>query len=141
MNILDSLLIMLITITFVGTIVLVGMSFAENEGAFGMLCILPLGLFLTAFEFLPFVVLDRASGSTIGIITSVDKNFFGTTALYIKTTETTEEKYCIEFNDELEKEAKELIGKKVKITYGTRIGFYSTGKCSEAPVDTIEEIE
>lgn len=90
---------------------------------------------------LPFIVLDRGSGSTIGTITSVDKNFFGTTALYIKTSETTQEKYCIEFNEELEEEAKELIGKEVKISYGTRVGLYSTSKCHQAPVEDIQLIE
>lgn len=90
---------------------------------------------------IPFVVIDKNSGFTIGTITSVEKNFFGTTALYIKTTETIEEKYCIEFNEELENQAKELIGQKVKIGYGKRVGFYSTGKCSQAPVETIELLD
>ena len=44
------------------------------------------------FIMIPFVVLDKSSGSTIGTVTSVDKNFFGTTAIYIKTSETTQEK-------------------------------------------------
>lgn len=90
---------------------------------------------------LPFVVIDKASGSTVGTISSVDKNFFGTTALYIKTSETSEEEYCIEFNEELENKAKELIGEKVKITYGKRVGFYSTGKCNQSPVESIERID
>ena len=70
---------------------------------------------------LPFLVIDKSSGSTVGTITSVDKNFWGTTALYIKSTETNEEKYCIEYNKELEEKAKELIGKKVKVSYGKRV--------------------
>ncbi|HHX70657.1 MAG TPA: hypothetical protein GX708_21720 [Gallicola sp.] len=86
---------------------------------------------------IPFVVLDKSSGSTIGIVTSVDKNFFGTTAIYIKTSETTQEKYCIE-DEKIVNQAKELIGKEVKIEYGTRVGFYSTGKCGQAPVEKIE---
>lgn len=90
---------------------------------------------------LPFLVIDKSSGSTVGTITSVDKNFWGTTALYIKSTETNEEKYCIEYNEELEEKAKELIGKKVKVSYGKRVGFYSTGKCKQAPIETIEELE
>ena len=89
---------------------------------------------------LPFLVLDKASGTTIGTITSVDNNFFGTTAVYIKTTETNEEKYCIEFDEELEEQAKHLIGKKVKISYGKRVGWYSTGKCHQAPIETIDLI-
>ena len=91
--------------------------------------------------FLPFVVVDMASGSTSGTISSVDKNFFGTTALYIKVSETSEEEYCIEFNEELENKAKELIGEKVKITYGKRVGFYSTGKCHQSPVESIERVD
>ena len=91
--------------------------------------------------YLPFVVVDRASGSTVGTISSVDKNYFGTTALYIKVSETSEEEYCIEFNEELENKAKELIGEKVKITYGKRVGFYSTGKCHQSPVESIERID
>lgn len=88
-----------------------------------------------------FVIIDKASGSTIGTITSVDKNFFGTTALYIKTSETEQEEYCIEFDKKLEKQAKELIGEKVKISYGKRVGLYSTGKCNQAPIEKIELIE
>lgn len=88
-----------------------------------------------------FVVIDKASGSTIGTITSVDKNFFGTTALYIKTSETEQEEYCIEFDKKLEKQAKELIGQKVKISYGKRVGLYSTGKCGQAPIEKIELVE
>lgn len=91
--------------------------------------------------YLPFVVVDRASGSTVGTISSVDKNYFGTTALYIKVSESSEEEYCIEFNEELENKAKEFIGEKVKITYGKRVGFYSTGKCNQSPVESIERID
>lgn len=88
-----------------------------------------------------FMVMDRHSGATIGRITSVDKNFFGTTALYIKTDETHQEEYCIEFNEELENKANELIGKDVKITYGKRVGLYSTGACRQSPVESIEEVK
>ncbi|MBO7611093.1 MAG: hypothetical protein J6T23_02655 [Elusimicrobia bacterium] len=87
---------------------------------------------------IPFIVIDKHSGATVGTITSVDKNFFGTTALYIKTIENKEEKYCIEFDEELETQANKYIGEKVKISYGKRVGFYSTGKCSQAPIEKIE---
>jgi len=90
---------------------------------------------------LPFIVLDKGSGSTIGTITSVDKNFFGTTALYIKTSETAQEKYCIEFDEELEDTAKEFIGQEVKVSYGERVGIYSTGKCNQAPIESIELVK
>lgn len=89
---------------------------------------------------LPFVVIDKASGSTAGTITSVDKNFFGTTSIYIKTSETTQEKYCIE-DSEIVSIAKENVGKRVKIEYGSRVGFYSTGKCQQSPVENIERID
>lgn len=88
---------------------------------------------------LPFIVVDKNSGSTVGEITSVDKNFFGTTAVYIKTIENEQEKYCIEFNEELENKANELIGQRVKISYGKRVGIYSTGKCNQAPIENIEQ--
>lgn len=93
------------------------------------------------FWALPFVVIDKHSGATVGTITSVDKNFFGTTAIYIKTIENKEEEYCIEFDEELETQANKYIGKKVKISYGKRVGFYSTGKCSQAPIEKIELLE
>lgn len=88
---------------------------------------------------LPFVVLDKGSGNTVGTITSVDKNFFGTTAIYVKTSETNQEKYCIE-NEDIADLAKTLIDKKVKISYGERIGIYSTGQCHQAPIDKIEVV-
>lgn len=139
MNWLDIILIIMIGLCFIGGIVLLVLSIVDDEIGAGFA--LMFGIWGIGFLFmLPFIQLDKASGSTIGIITSVDKNFFGTTALYIKTTETKEEEYCIEFNDELESIAKELIGKKFKISYGKRVGLYSTGKCSQAPIETIEEI-
>lgn len=140
MNFLDIILIIVIIIEVIGTIALFVMAIVEDEGEMAI-GVLGVGLFMIVLTTAPFVVIDKASGSTIGTITSVDKNFFGTTALYIKTTETNEEKYCIEFDDKLENQAKELIGKKVKIAYGKRVGLYSTGKCSEAPVDSIEVLE
>lgn len=82
----------------------------------------------------PFIALDKSSGQTIGTITSVDKNFFGSTAIWVKTSETEQEKYCAE-NEKVIEHAKELIGKKVKISYGTRVGLYPLDKCHEAPID------
>ena len=140
MNGLDIFLIILIVLSFIGGIVL--LVWASVDGEVGVGIALFVGLLVFAgFLLLPFIVLDKGSGSTIGKITSVDKNFFGTTAVYIKTSETEQEKYCIEFNEELENKAKELIGKNVKISYGTRVGLYSTGKCSQAPINKIEKIE
>lgn len=61
-------------------------------------------------------------------------------AIYLKVNEATQEKGCIE-DKELAKMAQELVGKKVKVTYGTRIGLYSTGSCHTAPIEKIELIE
>lgn len=141
MNFLDIILIILIAICLIAGIVSLIIGIVEYEVASGFCVLLLFWAISAMIGIFGFAVIDKASGSTIGTITSVDKNYFGTTALYIKTTETTEEQYCIEFNDDLETKAKNLIGKKVKITYGKRVGLYSTGKCHEAPVDTIELFE
>ena len=146
MNWLDILLIILNIFAFIGGIITIIVAIIRRNEYWSIAT--PTAIIYWVFYitlgwmlWMPFIVLDKASGSTIGTITSVDKNFFGTTALYIKITETTEEKYCIEFDEKLENKAKELMGKKVKISYGKRVGLYSTGKCSQAPVETIEEIE
>lgn len=97
-------------------------------------------IILTGICMLPFLTIDKAAGATIGTITAVDRNFFGTTAVFIKTSETEQEEYCIE-NDEIKKVAVNSIGKKVKVKYGTRVGLYSTGACSQAPIKEIEIIE
>ena len=137
MNWLDIILIIMIIIIFAGGLILLTLCLIVQEAGFGF-CLLFVSLFIVGSLTLPFIVLDKGNGSTIGTITSVDKNFFGTTAIYVKTSETTQEKYCIEFNKKLEDKAKELIGKEVKISYGERVGLYSTGKCSQAPVEKIE---
>lgn len=137
MNFIDIILIIIISMLVIGGIVVLILSIIDGETETGILALL-LSLFLTCLCLLPFVVIDKASGITTGIITSVDKNFFGTTAVYIKTSETEQEKYCVEFNDELEQQAKELINRKVKISYGKRVGLYSTGKCNQAPIEKIE---
>ena len=142
MNFLDIILIIVNVIVILGG--LIGIAFCIREACDfleGLVTtigiIIVVGIVLATILFASFVVLDKGSGSTIGIITSVDKNFFGTTAIYIKTSENEQEKYCIENND-VSNLAKELIGKKVKISYGERIGFYSTGACDQAPVENIE---
>ena len=144
MNWLDIILIIINVIIVIGGIAWIVICVYE-EGIFGFIMGLISSLIICGFIMIltvgPFIVMDRGSGSTIGTITSVDKNFFSTTALYIKTSETTQEKYCIEFDEELENKAKELIGKEVKISYGERVGLYSTGKCHQAPIEEIEEIK
>lgn len=139
MNIIDVILIILILIIIVGGLVIAGMAIMDEEIGLGITCI----FFAIGLAFLcglPFIVLDKGSGSTIGEITSVDRNFFGTTALYVKTSENSQEQYCIE-NEYVVNTAKDLIGKKVKISYGERVGLYSTGRCSQAPIEKIELIE
>ena len=136
MNFLDIIIIIVLILLTLGALILQFMAVSVQE--YRMIG----GVFITwlvicGFIFcVSFVSIDKKSGSTVGTITSVDKNFFGTTALYIKTTETTEEQYCIEDN-KLAEIAKENIGKKVRISYGTRVGIYSTGACNDAPVDVI----
>ena len=138
MNWLDIILIILVIITLVGGIVISILAWIEHEIGFGF-CLLFMALFISGMLTLPFIVLDNGEGSTIGTITSVDKNFFGTTAVYVKTSETTQEKLCIE-DKELSEQAKSLIGKEVKVSYGTRVGLYSTGKCGQAPIEKIEVV-
>lgn len=136
MNFLDIIIIIILILLTLGALILQFMAVSDQE--YGMVGgVFVTWLIIAGFIFCAyFVNIDKKSGTTVGTITSVDKNFFGTTALYIKTTETTEEKYCIEDN-QLAELAKEYIGKKVRINYGTRIGIYSTGACDDAPVDVI----
>ena len=138
MNWLDIILIILIIIILVRGVVISILAWSESEIGFGFFLLFA-ALFISGLLTLAFIVVDKGAGSTIGTITSVDKNFFGTTAIYIKTSETTQEKLCIEDN-ELSDQAKSLIGKEVKVSYGTRVGLYSTGKCGQAPVEKIEVV-
>lgn len=112
----------------------------KEEDAEVVMGIIVSGIVIIVVLLVPFVSIDRSSGQTIGIITSVDRNFFGSTAIYIKTSETEQEKYCAE-NKKVIEYAKEHIGKKVKIKYGTRIGLYPLKKCHKAPIDKIEVID
>ena len=140
MNFLDIIIIVGILIpATVGALVCQITSIIEKDYEF-IIEVFITWLIIFVFVFtVSFVNIDKKSGATVGTITSVDKNFFGTTALHIKTTETSEEQYCIEDN-KLAEIAKENIGKKVRINYGTRVGIYSTGACDNAPIDTIEVI-
>ena len=91
MNWLDIILIIMIIIIFAGGLILLTLCLIEQEVCFGF-CLLFVSLLIVGSLTLPFIVLDKGNGSTIGTITSVDKNFFGTTAIYVKTSETTQEK-------------------------------------------------
>lgn len=139
MNFLDIIIVIVLILLTLGALILQFIAVSEEE--YGMIGgVFVMWLVICGFIFcVSFVNIDKNSGATVGTITSVDKNFFGTTAIYIKTTETTEEQYCIEDN-KLSEVAKENIGKKVKISYGTRVGIYSIGACNNAPIDIIEVI-
>ena len=142
MNFLDIIIIIVLILLTLGALILQFIAVSEKEYYVNQIIggVFVMWLVICGFIFcVSFVKIDKKSGATVGTITSVDKNFFGTTALYIKTTETTEEQYCIEDN-KLADIAKENIGKKVRISYGTRVGIYSTGACNNAPVDIIEVI-
>ena len=139
MNWLDFILGALFMVSFIGGLILTVLMFKDEEFEAGLSIMILAGL-VAFFTGIPFIVLDRGSGSTIGEITSVDKNYFGTTAVYIKTSETEQEEYCVEDTDVATK-ASELIGKKVKVSYGERVGIYSVGRCSQAPLETIEVVE
>ena len=138
--ILDILLIIIIAIIIIGAIVIAAMAFLEGEigcgfGAIGV------GLLLAFIVSIPFIAMDKKSGVTIGQITSVDQSFWGVcTNVYIKTTENNEEMYCVE-DTKVAQDARDNIGKLVKITYGQRIGLYSVTRCHEAPIDKIEVLE
>lgn len=137
MNFLDIIIIIAIIITIIITV----LSAVEvKNGADESLIFVPVGIIaILSFIGCFFLIIDKGAGSTIGEITSVDKNFFGTTAVYVKTSETSQETYCIE-DEEIVNKAQELIGKRVRIYYGERVGLYSTGKCSQAPISKIEEV-
>ena len=125
MNFLDIIIIIVLILLTLGALILQFIDASEEEyGMIGVVFIM--WLVICGFIFCVSFV-------------SIDKNFFDTTALYIKTTETTEEQYCIE-DEDLVEVAKENIGKKVRISYGTRVGIYSTGACNNAPIDIIEVI-
>lgn len=139
MNWLDIIMIILAIAIFIGAIATLIIGFVEDEIGAGIIC----AIAVLFFEIIPgiyFVVIDKNAGSTIGTITSVDRNFFGTTSIYIKTSENSQEQYCIE-DDKIVNQAHELIGQDVKISYGTRVGLYSTNKCHSAPVEKIEAID
>ena len=138
MNVLDILMIILGIGIFIGAMVVLVWGAKEEQLGIGVV----LALFVLVLEIIPFLyflVIDKGSGSTIGTITSVDKNFFGTTSVYVKTSENSQEQYCVE-NEDVVNLAKEMIGKEVKISYGERVGLYSTNMCHSAPIENIEVI-
>ena len=125
-------------ILIISWIVLTILGFIEDI-EMGFLSLFGLGLSVILIDYLilcPFIALDRASGTTIGTITAVDKTFWGTTKLYIKTTENNEDEYCIE-DETIAKKAKELVGQKVQLYYSERIGLYHLNQCKSSPIEEI----
>lgn len=139
MNWLDFIIIFIMAIITLGAIGFIFESIQDQETEL-IKGVVFVWLILTGLCMIPFLVIDKASGTTVGEITSVDRNFFGTHAIYIKTSETEQEKYCTESLD-ITKIAVNNIGKKVKVKYNTRVGLYSTGACSEAPIVELELVE
>lgn len=139
MNFLDMIIIILLACAIVGGIIFFCWVKDEDGEPIILAAVVVLTISLCIGLLIPFTVIDKGAGSTVGEIASVDKNFFGTTAVYIKTSEISQEKYCIE-DEEIVNKTQELIGKRVRIYYGERVGLYSTGKCSQAPVSKIEEV-
>ena len=139
MNWLDVILGVGLIGCFIGGLILATLMFRDDEIEAGFMCLFVFGIGVTIFG-TPLVTIDKGAGSTIGEITSVDKSFWGNTKIFVKTSETEQEEYCAEDLDVATK-AQELIGKKVKISYGERVGIYSTGKCGQAPVEVIEVVE
>lgn len=131
-------IVIAIILLLVGIVITVWACIEEGfEGIYiGLASLLVIGI-IDFFLISPFVALDKSSGTTIGTITAVDKNFFGTYTIYLKTAENNEDKYCAE-NQEIVEIAKELIGEKVQLYYGERIGLYHLNQCRMAPIEKIE---
>lgn len=132
----DYILLAIASIVFLFSIGL-SLLMAKDYGFGSCLGSIFFGAVLIFIVSIPVIAFDTHSGYTVGEITSVDKNFFGSTSVYIKTTNNNEEEYCVETKEKAE-EAASLIGKKVKISYGKRIGIYSVSKCDQAPIDKFE---
>ena len=145
MNWLDIIGILIIVFIVIGSIILDVIAIMDKEYWFVGRCFVGrcfvVSLFLCALVVLIFFfVCDKSAGVTQGYITSVDKNFFGTTAIFIKTSESSQEEYCIE-DDKIVDIANENIGKKVTVKYGKRVGLYSTGRCNKGPIESIKLAE
>ena len=140
MNWLDIIGILIIVFIVIGSVILDVIAIMDKEYGFVGGCSV-VSLFLCALVVLIFFfVWDKSAGVTQGYITSVDKNFFGTTAVFIKTSESSQEEYCIE-DDKIVEIANENIGKKVTVKYGKRVGLYSTGRYNQGPIESIKLAE
>lgn len=139
MNFLDIIIIILLACTLAGGIIFFHWVKDEDGEPLILTAVVILTISLCIGLLVPFAVIDKGAGSTIGEITSIDKNFFGTTAVYIKTSEISQEKYCVEDNN-LALKASDLMGKKVTVYYSERVGLFSTGACRQAPIIKIKEV-
>ena len=87
MNWLDIIGILIIVFIVIGSVILDVIAITDKEYSFVGGCFV-VSLFLCALVVLIFFfVCDKSAGVTQGYITSIDKNFFGTTAIFIKTSE------------------------------------------------------
>lgn len=101
-------------------------------------------LFLLSILCMMVHVYDPAPGAQVGILQAVDKDMWGKSAVYILPPSGYGEydKYCLDASQyELHAQLLQAVGKKIKIEYGTREGFFGWSQCKEAPIDafSVEE--
>ena len=134
------ILLLLIALLALFAIIYLFKALIEEEGGLECFYLIIMAGLLMFVCLNPIVVIDKKSGMTIGTVTSVDQNFWGSTAIYIKTSETEQEKYCAEDKNIIEF-AQSMLGQKVRIGYGERVGIYPLSKCDQAPIIHIEKWE
>ena len=135
----------MILLLLIALIALFGMIYlckcwADGDGGLECFYLMVIAGLVMFFCLDPIVTVDKHPGMTIGTITSVDQNFWGSTAIYLKTSETEQEKYCAEDKDIVEF-AEKMIGQRVRIGYGERIGIHHLDECDQAPIIHIEKWE
>lgn len=134
------ILLLLIALLALFAIIYLFKALIEDEGGLECFYLIIMAGLLMFVCLNPIVVIDKKAGMTIGTVTSVDQNFWGSTAIYIKTSETEQEEYCAEDKNIIEF-AQSMLGQKVRIGYGERVGIYPLSKCDQAPIIHIEKWE
>lgn len=134
------ILLLLIALLALFAIIYLFKALIEDEGGLECFYLIIMAGLLMFICLNPIVVIDKKAGMTIGTVTSVDQNFWGSTAIYIKTSETEQEEYCAEDKNIIEF-AQSMLGQKVRIGYGERVGIYPLSKCDQAPIIHIEKWE
>lgn len=134
------ILLLLIALLALFAIIYLFKALIDDEGGLECFYLIIMAGLLMFVCLSPIVVIDKKAGMTIGTVTSVDQNFWGSTAIYIKTSETEQEKYCAEDKNIIEF-AQSMLGQKVRIGYGERVGIYPLSKCDQAPIIHIEKWE